>query len=163
MKPRFFGTHEFMQPAQLARVCALAKLLRQMPPADLPLVHRFTPGLYVREIFMPKGALVISKVHKTEHPFVISKGHAAVWTPGEGVQQLKAPYCGITKPGTCRVLFIHEDCVWTTFHPTGETNVEVLENTLVDIPDAVPQMSEAELRALKLGPSTINQELSTNL
>lgn len=149
MKPRFFGSHEFMQPAHLARVCALAQLLRQMPAVEMPLVHRFTPGLYVREIFMPKGSLVISKVHKTEHPYVISKGHAAVWTAGEGVAQLKAPHCGITKPGTCRVLFIHEDCIWTTFHPTTETSVEVLEATLVDLPDALPQMTETDLKELK--------------
>jgi hypothetical protein len=35
---------------------------------ELPIVHRFTPGLYIREIFMPAGALVTSKIHKTEYP-----------------------------------------------------------------------------------------------
>lgn len=133
----------------MARVCALADLLRSMPAAEMPLVHRFTPGLYVREIFMPKGSLVISKIHKTEHPYVISKGHAAVWTAGEGVVHLKAPHFGITKPGTCRVLYILEDCIWTTFHPTKETSLEILEATLVDTPTALPAMTEADLNLLK--------------
>ncbi len=31
---------------------------------------------------------------------------------------------GITKAGTRRVLLIREDCVWTTFHPTTETDPE---------------------------------------
>ena len=35
---------------------------------------------------------------------------------GEWVE-LTAPYTGITKPGTRRVLYILEDCVWTTYHP----------------------------------------------
>lgn len=151
MKPTFFATHEYMQPAHMARVCALAALLKQMPPAELPLVHRFTPGLYVREIFMPKGALVISKIHKTEHPYVISKGHAAVWTPTLGVVQLRAPHCGITRPGTVRVLYIHEDCVWTTFHPTTETDVKKLEEILVDVPTEIPAMTVADLAQLKGG------------
>lgn len=90
--------------------------LAQQSPVECPLVHRFTPGLYVREIFMPKGALIVSKIHRTEHPYVISKGKVSVWTEG-GVLHLSAPHCGITKPGTRRVLYIHEDCVWTTFHP----------------------------------------------
>ena len=100
---------------------------------EMPLVHRFTPGLYIREIFMPKGALVVSLKHLTEHPFVVSKGHAAVLTE-TGVQQIKAPHCGITKAGTQRVLFIHEDCVWTTFHVTNETDPEKIVSQVTEKP-----------------------------
>ncbi len=84
-------------------------------PLDAPLRHIFTPGLYTREIFMPKGSLIVSRIHNTTHTFVVSKGHAAVLVDGV-VEHIKAPYTGITKPGTRRVLFIHEDCIWTTFH-----------------------------------------------
>jgi hypothetical protein len=45
---------------------------------ECPLVHRFTPGMYIREIFMPAGSLITSKIHKTEHPYTISKGKFAV-------------------------------------------------------------------------------------
>ena len=100
---------------------------------DMPLVHRFTPNLYIREIFMPKGALVVSLKHLTEHPFVVSKGHAAVLTE-DGVIQIKAPYCGITKAGTQRILFIHEDCVWTTFHVTKETDPEKIVQEVTEKP-----------------------------
>lgn len=106
--------------------------LAKLPQLDLPLTHRFTPGLYIREIFMPKGSLVVSKIHKTEHPFVVSHGHAAVWTEETGVVQIKAPYIGITKPGTRRILFIHEDCIWTTFHPTTETDVAKIEAQIIE-------------------------------
>jgi hypothetical protein len=106
--------------------------LARLPQVEMPLTHRFTPGLYVREIFMPKGTLVISKIHKTEHPYVVLKGHAAVLTEDGTVQQIKAPFIGITKAGTRRVLFVHEDCVWATFHPTDLTDPAAIEEQIIE-------------------------------
>ena len=103
-----------------------------LPLAQFPVVHRFTPGLYIREIFMPAGSVLTSKIHKTEHPFVISKGVVSVWTAEEGTITLNAPYTGITKPGTRRVLFIHEDTIWTTFHVGEENNVEAIEDRIIE-------------------------------
>lgn len=81
-----------------------------------PLVHRFTEGMYIREIFMPAGSLWTSKIHKTEHPYVVSYGKVAVSIDADEWYEITAPYTGITKPGTRRVLYILEDCIWTTFH-----------------------------------------------
>ena len=100
----------------------LESAMTQLPRAVMPLVHTFTPGLYTRQITMPAGSLVVSLTHKTEHPFIISKGMVSVWTENNGVKLLVAPYQGVTKPGTRRILYVHEDCVWTTFHPTTMTD-----------------------------------------
>jgi len=116
--------------------------LATLPQANCPLVHRFTPGLYVREIFMPRGTFIISKVHKTEHPYTISKGRVAVWTEAEGVIHLTAPFTGITKPGTRRLLFIQEDCIWTTYHPTTETDLDKIEEAIIDPKPALPLRAE---------------------
>ena len=83
---------------------------------DGPLVHKFTEGMYIREIFMPAGSLWTSKIHKTEHPYVVSYGKVAVSIDADEWYEITAPYTGITTPGTRRVLFILEDCIWTTFH-----------------------------------------------
>lgn len=114
------------------KVDQLQVSLANHPQLDMPLTHRFTPGLYVREIFMPKGALVISKIHKTEHPYAVLKGHAAVLTDDGKVEQIKAPFIGITKAGTRRVLFVHEDCAWATFHPTALTDVDAIEDYIIE-------------------------------
>ncbi len=124
----------------------LHRAMRLMPPVDLPVTHRFTPGLYIREIFMPKGSLVISKIHKTEHPYVVSKGSANVWTE-EGVQRISAPFTGITKPGTRRVLLITEDCIWTTFHPTVETDVDAIERAIIE-PREVSDSPELDMNTM---------------
>jgi hypothetical protein len=100
-------------------------ILVQLPKVECPLKHSFTPGLYIREIFMPAGTLLTSKIHKTEHPFIVSKGKLNVFLDGE-MQYIEAPYRGVTKPGTRRVIYILESTIWTTFHPlpyiTGEEN-----------------------------------------
>lgn len=109
---------------------------------DLPLVHRFPEGMYVREIFMPKGSIVTSRVHKYESPFFITQGDVSVFTEGEeGIARYVAPFTGITKPGTRRVLYMHEDTVWITVHlnPENETDPEKLVQTLT-IPHENPAL-----------------------
>lgn len=87
-------------------------------PVDCPLVHRFLPGMYLREIFMPAGIFVTSCIHNTNHPFFVMKGKVSVYSDNDGEQLIEAPYVGATTPGTRRVLFIHEDTTWVTAHPT---------------------------------------------
>lgn len=106
-------------------------IARKLRPAPTRLTHRFTPGLYIRELFVPAGSLVVTKIHKTEHPYVVSQGRAAVWIEGRGVVEIRAPFTGVTKPGTRRVVFAYEDLVWTTFHPTNLTAVDAIEREII--------------------------------
>lgn len=110
--------------------------MMQHQAVELPLVHRFTPGLYIREIFMPAGTLLTSKIHKTEHPYTISKGRVRVLTEESGWVELRAPHTGVTKPGTRRVLYILEDTIWTTYHPTTLTDLGEIEDALIEKHDA---------------------------
>src|SRR5690606_4681966 len=102
----------------------MSELPEQM--VDCPLDHTFTPGLYCRTIYMPKGSLIVSRVHNTMHQFIISKGAAMVFTEGKGWETLSAGIHGITTPGARRLLYIIEDTIWSTFHPLDY--VEGIEN-----------------------------------
>jgi hypothetical protein len=102
----------------------------RMPQVECPTVHRFAGGVYIRETSAPAGTLVTTKIHLTEHPFMILKGEVSVWTEEDGPVRIKAPFCGVTKPGTRRVAYVHEDTVWVTFHATDDTDVERIEKTL---------------------------------
>ena len=95
-----------------------------------PLKHTFADGLYIREIFMPKGQIISTGIHKKEHPYFILKGDISVLTD-EDIKRIKAPYNGITKPGTKRLIYMHEDSVWITVHATDKsTPEEVLEDVV---------------------------------
>lgn len=100
--------------------------ISQMEQFNFPVRHLFTPGLCVREIFMPAGAILTSRIHLFEHPFVISLGVCSVWSNEHGWETLRAPHTGITRPATRRALYIHEDTIWSTFHVTTETDPEKL-------------------------------------
>ncbi len=109
------------------KICQLETVMLAMPEqAECPVTHHFVPGLYAREILIPKGVTFTSKLHRTEHLVVISKGDISVLTEN-GIERVQAPYTFITKPGTKRVGFAHEDTVWTTFHVTNETDLEKIE------------------------------------
>ena len=95
-----------------------------------PLKHTFADGLYIREIFMPQGQVVTTGIHKQEHPYFVLKGDVSVLTE-DGVVRIKGPYQGITKPGTKRLIYIHEDTTWITVHATEKDTIEeVLEDIL---------------------------------
>ena len=130
----------------------LDRLEREMvkyPWVVMPVTHRFTPGLYIREIFMPAGTILTSKIHKTEHPFVISAGCLDVLMEDGVWVHMRAPHTGITKPGTRRVLRIIEDTIWTTFHPTDETDVEKIEAAIIEKHDEHLGLTGGEMRALR--------------
>ena len=90
-----------------------------------PLKHTFVDGAYVRELFMPKGMLFVTKIHKVTHPYFLMKGDCSVLTE-DGIKRIKAPFSGITKAGTKRIIYTHADTVWITVH-TNPDNGEDLE------------------------------------
>ena len=116
---------------------------------DLPLTHVFTPGLYVRTIFMPAGSIVMSMTHNTRHPFIISTGEVDVITPDGPVTHI-APYMGITEPGTKRFLHVKQDTTWTTFHANPEN---------IEDPDQIVQIISEELHNPLLDDNDMQNQL----
>lgn len=73
---------------------------------------------------MPANTLVTSRTHLTEHPFVILSGVVDVLDETGVMHRYSAPYVGITKPNTRRVLVTVTDVRWITFHVTNLTDPE---------------------------------------
>jgi hypothetical protein len=70
-----------------------------------------------------------------------------VFSENDGLQMIEAPFTGITKPGTRRVLLIVEDTIWTTFHPTQETDLAKIEADIIE-PHTIGGAIETEAREL---------------
>lgn len=120
---------EAIEPVNRVIERAEEKLL-MLPQIDCPLEHKFAPGVYLREIIMPKGAFIIGHEHKTEHFNIVLSGRARVLIGGD-VQEIVAPCIFVSKPGVRKVLYILEEMRWATVHPTEETNVGRLEDELI--------------------------------
>ena len=121
---------EESQAATQEKVSRLSAAMAEMPQADVPVTHRYLDGIYVREVLMRKGLIVVGKIHKQEHIAIISKGKATVLTE-DGLKVIEAPCTFKSPPGVRRALYIHEDMVWTTIHRTDETDLDAIEAQLI--------------------------------
>lgn len=92
--------------------------------------HSFVPGLYIRKMFIPKGLIIVTELHKTEHPYFIMTGDVTIYLNGE-TSRIVAPYTGITKPGTRRALYTNEDTIWITVHVTDKTDIEEIKKDVI--------------------------------
>lgn len=113
-----------------------------------PVKHSFADGCYIREIFNPANELLITKIHKKEHAFFLMRGEMSVLTE-DGVKHLKAPYHGITKPGTKRIIYTHSDCIFITVHATEETDVAKIEEQVIAKDFSDPLITQEDIKLLK--------------
>ncbi len=127
-----------------------AKIGHEMDEDLCPLKHTFVDGAYVREIFMPKGLLITSKIHKVLHPYFVMKGKCAVVTE-DSIEKIEAPHYGVTPPGTKRAIYIYEDTVWITVHVTDETDLDRIEEQIIakDFSEVGPAIAHEQILKLK--------------
>jgi hypothetical protein len=109
----------------------LAALPKKQQAAP-PIWHKFTPGLYGRTGVALAGTLMVTKKHTTHHQWIITEGKVRIWSETEGYREYWAPLHGETLPGTRRLMHVLETVVWTTFHPTTETDVAVIESQIIE-------------------------------
>lgn len=99
---------------------------------DFSVVHHFAPGVYLRELTMGAGLIVLGKIHRTTHLNLITKGRVS-FTAGDGVvHHVVAPYTFVSAPGIQKMLYVHEETTWMTVHPTEETDLVKLEAELIE-------------------------------
>lgn len=126
---------EKTEPSWKEKVKFLADRMAAIPQVDLPLKHYFAPHVYIREIFMPAGAIVIGKIHKTEHFNIIQKGCVTLHNEDGTKEMLRGPLTFVSKPGVQKVLYIHEDTIWSTIHMTENRDMESLEAEIIEADD----------------------------
>jgi hypothetical protein len=110
-------------------ITTLKNKIQKMPNCkrkkDYKTVHSFGDGLYIREFNSPAGDLIVTHIHKYDHPYFLMEGECIVVSDA-GREILKAPHYGITKAGTQRVLLVTSPMKWITVHATEERRVSKL-------------------------------------
>jgi hypothetical protein len=113
------------------KVDHLLSQVEKMPQVDCQTKHYFGPSIYIREVTMPAGTVVIGKPHRKEHMCVMLQGRMIV-VLGDGTkQELVAPLTFVGSAGR-KVAYILETTVFQNILATDETDIDVLENMLVD-------------------------------
>ncbi len=100
---------------------------------EIPIKEYFSSGgsgVYAREMTVPSDALLVGKIHKFENMNILSKGEVSVLSI-DGVMRVKAPFTFVSQPGAKRVIFAHEEAVWTTILGTNEKDTDIIEENFI--------------------------------
>jgi hypothetical protein len=127
--------HEIIEDVGPSRdaILRFEAALKQYEGIDLPLKHTFAPGTYAREIFLPKGCIVVGKIHKHAHLNIVSRGHVVVVTEF-GLKEIDAresPVTFTSDAGSKRALYCYEDTIWTTIHTVHSTDLAEIEREII--------------------------------
>jgi hypothetical protein len=98
---------------------------------DCPVVHRFGPNIYIREVTIPAGTLSIGHYQKTEHLNIMIAGRVTMVNDDGSKTELVAPQVFVSKPGR-KIGYIHEKMIWQNVYSTLETDVEKLESMFLE-------------------------------
>lgn len=120
-----------------ARICELEKAMETLPNSygmkefnEGRVKHHFATGVYGRELFIPAGNLIVSKIHRGKTFNVLVSGVISVISE-EGYHTYTAPQVFVSGPFTKRVGIAHEDTVWVTSHGTNETDLDKIEEDII--------------------------------
>lgn len=112
------------------KIAEVESAMLTIPQVEVPIVNHFSKDVYAREMFVPRGTFLVGKIHKYQNLNIISKGEVS-FISIDGAVRVKAPHTFVGSPGAKRVIYAHEDTVWTTIHGTDETNVSRIEDEFI--------------------------------
>ena len=97
-----------------------------------PVKHTFSDGIYVREMFVPKGMMLVGKIIKQAHHIFLMSGNIAIITE-DGEKIMEGPCSVVAKGGTKRVGYALTDVVWINVHPniTDTQDLDKLEQEVI--------------------------------
>ncbi len=113
------------------KVWRLQREMAKLPQADLPTEHYFADGMYARVLKRPAGTLIVGKVHKKEHFYIVTKGCVEV-ASDEKTEIYHSGDVIVSKPGTKRAVLALEDSICMTVHRTKKKNLDKIEKELVE-------------------------------
>ena len=100
------------------------------PQAQHETLHHFGPSVYIREASVPAGSIVLGHAHKGPHMVVLLEGKMAVLMDGK-IEVVVAPATFLSAAGR-KLAYIMEDLIIQNIYATDETDIEKLEDLLVD-------------------------------
>jgi hypothetical protein len=105
--------------------------MKAMPnQIELPVKHHFSYGTYARELFIPKGTILVGKIHKFPQLNILTAGDMSVFIDG-AIERIQGPYIVNSPAGVKRIAYAWEDSIWITVHGTHEKDVDKIEHQFI--------------------------------
>lgn len=122
--------HIMNEIASIDDIEAFEAHMLTLPQVECPVEHIFGPGIYIRQVFMPAGTIVIGHSHKIPSLNMVLSGKLALLEDGVR-REITAPYIFTSKEGR-KVAYVLEDCVFQNIYATEETDLDKLEEMCVE-------------------------------
>jgi hypothetical protein len=113
------------------KIEAILPQLKELPQVNCSEKHYFGPSLYIKEVTMPAGSVIVGKPHKVEHMCVMLQGKMVLVADDGSRKEVCAPMTFVGTPGR-KVAYILETTVFQNIYATEETDVKKLENMFVE-------------------------------
>jgi hypothetical protein len=113
------------------KIDVLLREISARPQVDCPVQHFFGPSIYIREVVMPAGTVVVGKYHKHDHICNMVEGRMIVVGEDGEQREVAAPAVFMAKKGR-KTAYILETVRFQNIYSTDETDVEKLEHMLVE-------------------------------
>jgi hypothetical protein len=133
----------------LASIEKLQQAASKLPQIELFTEHFFAAGLYARVLFRPADTLIVGKVHKKEHLYIVASGEVTVIADGSK-ERIIGPRVIVSTPGTKRAVYSHTDAVTMTVHATAETDLDKIEAELIEEDETAMFDARNELKGPRL-------------
>lgn len=108
------------------RINELEREMLKHPQVPCPVIHRFAPGIYIREVTLPADSLCVGHHQNFEQQNVMLKGRVTVLNEDGSTSELRAPLMFVGKPGR-KIGYVHEEVTWLNIYATEERDIEKLE------------------------------------
>lgn len=111
---------------------AITRHTNTFPGALLPVKHYIAGGVYLRELFIPKGVVLTGYIHRHEH-LAMYDGDISIYD-GIGLRRLTGRGTFTSEAGVKRAGYAHEDTFFTTIHRLSnprETDISKIEDELM--------------------------------
>lgn len=133
-------------PTVRQRINAIEAEMKKQPQLNLHHENYFSLGVYARALYIPKGTILVGKIHKYPQMNFLMQGSMSVLV-GEEVKTVIAPFIVCSPAGTKRIAKALEDCLWVTVHGTNLTDVNEIEQYFIaQDEDEYKKFSEQEIR-----------------
>ena len=97
-----------------------------------PIKHSFADGVYIRQMDMAIGSVVVGAIHNHLHVWFLLTGHVTVTTE-DATEDYIAPCYVVSTPGVKRVILANEDSIFVNIHknPSNTQDIDELEKEIV--------------------------------
>mgnify|MGYP003114305549 CR=1 FL=1 len=97
-----------------------------------PIKHTFADGVYIRQMDMVKGGVVVGAIHKHLHVWFLLTGHVTIATE-DTTEDYIAPCYVVSTPGVKRVILANKKSIFVNVHknPSNTKDIDRLEKEIV--------------------------------